>query len=166
MQDDQFQTERQIITTFEEVRDAAVKVASCAKRTLTILTPDLEPGIYDSEPFLEAVKHLVLAKRYAKVRVLISDPSRTVRNGNRLVGLARRLNTYIEFRNLHEDYRQIFTSAFIIADDKAVLYRADGHKLDGIMGSFEPGIAHQHLNEFEKPWEESAYEYEQPVSQT
>jgi len=165
MQEDVFQTEVQVITSFEEVRDAVVKVAAAATRSLTILTPDFEPGIYDSEPFLEAVKHLLLARRHAKVRVLITDPGRAVRNGNRLVGLARRLNTYIEFRNLHEDFQTKLSGAFIVADEKAVLYRKDRRKFDAIMGSYEPAIARVHLAEFEEHWEASALEYEQPVTQ-
>jgi hypothetical protein len=123
MQDTSAETERLVLTSFDEVRDAAVKVASCAKRSITILTPDLEPGIYDSPEFLDALKRLVLAKRYARVRVLISEPDRTVRNGNRLIALGRRLNTYLDFRNLHEDYRGKLTGSFIIADETAVLYR-------------------------------------------
>ena len=61
------------------------------------------------------------AKRFARVRVLISDPPRTARNGNRLVGLGRRLDTYIEFRNVHEDYRE-HREAFLLADDIALLW--------------------------------------------
>jgi len=163
MEDNQFETERQILTSCDEVCAGVVKIASCAKRSITILTPDLEPGIYDTEDFLDAVKHLVLAKRFARVRVLISEPGRTVRNGNRLVALGRRLKTSIDFRNLHEDYRDQLSGAFIIADESAVLYRSDGRRFDGIMGSFEPGIARQHLEAFEKPWQESAYQYATPV---
>ena len=157
MRDRPAETERLVLTSFEEVRDGVVKIANCAKRSITILTPDLEPGIYDSPEFLEAVKRLVLAKRYARVRVLISEPDRTVRNGNRLIALGRRLNTHLDFRNLHEDYRGKLSGAYIIADDSAVLYRVNGRGHDGIMGSIEPAIARQHLNEFEKPWEASVY---------
>jgi hypothetical protein len=41
-------------------------------------TQDLEPAVYDQPQFLETVKKLVLAKSYAKVRVLLADPSRVV----------------------------------------------------------------------------------------
>jgi hypothetical protein len=165
MQDTVADTERQLLTSFEETRAGAVAVARCAKRLITILTPDLEPGIYDSEEFLEVVKHLCLAKRYARVRVLVSDPGRTVRNGNRLVALGRRLNAYIEIRNLHEDYRDKLRGAYIIADEAAVLYRVDGRRYEGIMGSHEPAIARQHLDEFRKPWEESEYQPIRPIGE-
>ena len=152
--------ERRIVTSFEEVREAAVEVASCAQRSLTIMTPDLEPGIYDHEDFLEAVKRLVLAKRYARVRVLVTEPSKTVRNGNRLVALGRRLNTYIDFRNLHEKYRTEVHDAYIIADENAILYRTNGRRFEGIMGRNEPGIAKQHLDAFDQPWEDSDYRHD------
>jgi len=163
MHDCTFESERQIVTTFEEVRDGVVEIARRAKRSITILTPDLEPGVYDTEEFLDAVKQLVLAKRIARMRVLISEPGRTVRNGNRLIALGRRLNTNIDFRNLHEDYRSTLRGAFIIADDQAVLYRTDSRGYDGIMGSFEPSNAKRHLDAFEQPWAASVYRYDTPL---
>ena len=165
MQSAEAKIERQVLTSFEDVCEGVIAIAGCAKRSITILTPDLEPGIYDNQEFLEVIKHLVLAKRYARVRVLISDPGRTVRNGNRLFALGRRLNTYIEFRNLHEDYRGKLGGAYIIADESAVLYRVDGRRYDGIMGTREPIIARQHLDTFRKPWEESVYQPARPVGE-
>ena len=49
--------------------------------------------------------------------------------GRRLVALGRRLNTFIDFRNLHEDYRKDVHDAYIIADESAVLYRNDRSRL-------------------------------------
>jgi len=166
MRDDTIESKRQVLTSFEDVRQGSIGVASRAERMVTILTPDLELGIYDSEEFLEALKRLVLSRRFAKVRVLISEPGRTVRNGNKLVALARRLNSFIEFRNLHEDYRGSVAGAYIIADEEAVLYRANGRGYDGIMGSHERVVARQHLDEFEILWEASVYEKERPLPQT
>ena len=157
MQNNLKSSERCVLASFEDVREAAVEVAACAQRSITIMTPDLEPGIYDSDDFLEAVKRLVLAKRYARVRVLVTEPSRTVRNGNRFVALGRRLNTYIDFRNLREDYRTEVHDAYIIADESAVMYRANGRRYDGIVGKIEPIIARQHLDTFYQPWEDSAF---------
>jgi hypothetical protein len=157
MQDNLDNSERCVLTSFDEVREAAVEVAACAQRSITIMTPDLEPGIYDTDDFLEVIKRLVLAKRYARVRVLVTEPSRTVRNGNRFVALGRRLNTYIDFRNLREDYRTEVHDAYIIADESAVMYRANGRRYDGIVGKSEPIIARQHLEAFDQPWDDSAF---------
>lgn len=145
------QGRRWVLTTFEDTRAAAIEVAAVAQRGLAILTPDLEPGIYDHEKLLDIVKHLVLAKRFARVRVLISDPARTVRNGNRLVALGRRLNTYIEFRNVHDDYRE-HREAFLLADDLALLYRVNHRRWEGIADTYEPAVARRYLTLFEEIW--------------
>ena len=65
---------RNILTTLPEVREASLQVAKSAQRLLSIFTQDLEPEVYGEDPFLEAIKRLVLARSYAKVRVLLADP--------------------------------------------------------------------------------------------
>jgi hypothetical protein len=161
MQATEVHSERQIVTTFDEVKAGVVSIADSAQRT--ILTRDLERGIYDSEEFLETLKRFVLGKRFSRVRVLISDPAKTTRNGNKLIGLGRRLEAHIDFRNLHQDYRGQLRAAFIIADETAIMYRADARRYDGIMGNYEPIIAQQYLREFDQPWEASVYKHAQPV---
>lgn len=138
---------------------AVAEIAATANRRLSIYTPDLELGIYDHDTFLEVAKRLVLSKRYARIRVLISEPARAVRNGNRFVALGRRLNTYIEFRNVHEDYRD-HREAFMVADDHALLYRVDASRWEGIADSYEPGIARRHLGLFDEIWNASVVEQE------
>src|SRR5216683_587805 len=82
---------RMILSTMPEVRDASLKVAKSAQRLLSIFTQDLEPQVYGEEPFLEAIKRLVLARSYAKVRVLLADPSRAMVDNNRFLALVFRL---------------------------------------------------------------------------
>lgn len=135
----------------EETRAAAVAIAASAKRSLAILTPDLEPGIYDHEEFLDVAKRLVLSKRYAKIRVIITDPARAIRNGNRFVGVARRLNTYIDLRNAHDDYRG-HREALLIADDTALLYRIDSARWEGIADSYDPVVTRRYLSLFDSIW--------------
>ncbi|MCE7901873.1 MAG: hypothetical protein DYH20_04245 [Gammaproteobacteria bacterium PRO9] len=142
---------RWVIASLEDTLAAAVEIGAVAQRGLSILTPDLEPGVYDHERFLQIVKHLVLSKRYARVRVLISEPQRAVRAGNRLVGLGRRLNTYIEFRNVNEEFRE-HREAFLLADDVALLYRINHKRQEGIADTYEPAVARRYLALFEEIW--------------
>jgi len=151
MHTERTQGRRWVLAAKEDTLAAAIEIAAVAQRGMAILTPDLEPGIYDHERFLEIVKQLVLAKRFARVRVLISEPQRTVRLGNRLVGLGRRLNTYIEFRNVHEDYRE-HREAFLLADDVALLYRINHARWEGIADTYEPAVARRYLGLFEEIW--------------
>ena len=69
---------RWVISTQEELRQAVIDVVSESTRKVAIFTHDLEPGIYDDPDFLEIIKKLCLAQTYARVRVLIADPTRTL----------------------------------------------------------------------------------------
>ena len=159
MQPSRIQGRRWVIASMAENRSAAAEIAAQAKRWISIYTPDLEPGIYDHEEFLDVAKRLVLAKRYARIRVLISEPHRTVRIGNRLVSVGRRLNSYIEFRNVHQDYRD-HREAYLIADDTALLYRVEGRKWEGIADTYEPAVARRYLGLFDEIWNASEIEQE------
>lgn len=151
MQAERANSRRWILASKDETRDAAVAIASAAKRSIAILTPDLEPGIYDHEVFLDVVKRLVLAKRYARIRVIVTDPARAMRNGNRFVGVARRLNTYIDLRNAHKDY-QGHREALLVADDHALLYRVDAARWEGIADSYDPVVTRRYLEFFDTIW--------------
>ncbi|MCC7329866.1 MAG: hypothetical protein IT484_06875 [Gammaproteobacteria bacterium] len=165
MQAERANTHRWILSSIEDTRAAAAAIAATAKRALAILTPDLEPGVYDREEFLDIAKRLVLAKRYTKIRVLVSDPARAIRNGNRFVGVARRLNTCIDLRNIHADYLG-HREAFLIADDTALLYRIDAARWEGIADSHDPVVTRRYLELFDTMWERSrpSPEFREPRS--
>jgi hypothetical protein len=159
MEEARHQGRRWVLSSLEETRNAVAEIASTANRRISVYTPDLESGIYDHDAFLEVAKRLVLSKRYARIRVLISDPARAVRNGNRFVSLGRRLNTYIEFRNVHEDFRQ-HREAFLVSDEHALLYRVDADRWEGIADSYEPAVARRYLGLFDEIWNASVVEQE------
>lgn len=145
---------REILTSLPEVQAATLRVASATKRLMTIYTPDLEPILYDQPKFLDTVKRLVLASGYAKVRVLLADPARALYESSRFIGLARRITSYIEVRHLHPKYRDQ-QSAFLIGDDRAVLYRLDSKRWDGIYHPGDPAIARRYLDYFNEAWDAS-----------
>ena len=45
---------RWVISSIEETLDAVVDLVDMADRRISIFTPDLEPGIYNNDRFLEA----------------------------------------------------------------------------------------------------------------
>ncbi len=152
-------SKRWVISTREEMRQAAVSVVREAKRKVSIFTHDLEPGIYDDPEFLEIIKRLVLSQTYARIRVLIADPSRATKSGNNLVHLGRRLNTYIEFRHVREDLRT-HAEAFCIADETALVYRLQAERWEGIADTYEPAVARLYGKMFDEIWLASEVEME------
>lgn len=142
---------RQIVSTCEETRAAVVEITRLANRTLSILTPDLEPSIYDHEDFLETLKKFLLARSFARVRVLISDPARAFKNGNRFVDMGRRLNSYIEFRNVKPEFYSGH-EAYCIADNHAIVYRARSDSWEGMSDTYDRLITRKYLEEFDELW--------------
>lgn len=151
--------DRWVISTKEEMRQAAIEVVRGATRKVSIFTHDLEPGIYDNPEFLEIIKRLVLSQTYARIRVLIADPLRAIKNGNNFVHLGRRLNTYIEFRHVREDLRT-HPEAFCIADGTALVYRLQASRWEGITDTYEPNIANVYGKMFDEIWLDSEVELE------
>ncbi len=141
------------------MRQAVIEVARVATRKVSIFTHDLEPGIYDDPDFLEVIKHLVLSQTYARIRVLIADPSRAIKNGNNFVHLGRRLNSYIEFRHVREDLRT-HAESFCIADETALVYRLQDNRSDGIADTHEPAVAKLYRKMFDEIWLASEVEVE------
>ena len=131
---------REVLSTVEEVRAGVVEIVGLANRGLSILTHDLEPQIYDHDDFLETLKRFILARSFARVRVLIMDPNRVIKTGSRFVTMGRRLNSYIEFRNVKPEYRT-HPEAFCIADEHALVYRARADAWQGMSDTYEPAVA-------------------------
>ncbi len=134
-----------------EARDAATRVARLAQRLLTIHTHDLEPSIFEHEPFLHAVKRLVLGRRFAKVRVLVVDPARIRYDHNPFIALARKLTSYIEIRHAAAEYRSD-PSSYVVADAVAFVCRLHEARWEGISQSHAPLAARAFLDRFDEAW--------------
>ena len=142
---------RQVLSSVEEVRAAVVEVTRLATRSLSILTHDLEPDVYEHDDFLETLKRFILARTFARVRVLILEPARVVLSASRFVAMGRRLNSYIEFRRVTPDL-SAHPEAFFIADEHALVYRARADSWDGMSDTYEPAVARMYLSKFESLW--------------
>ncbi|MGB5347690.1 MAG: hypothetical protein WBN23_16100 [Woeseia sp.] len=154
--------QRWVISTQQEMRQAVIDVARQARRRVSIYTHDLEAGIYDDPDFLDVIKHMVLSQSYARIRVLIADPARAIKNGNAFVQLGRRLNTYIEFRHVREDLRT-HPESFCLADETALVYRLDASRCEGIADTYEPSVCKHYGSMFDEIWlaSEVAIEFRQ-----
>jgi hypothetical protein len=146
-----------VLSTFDEVRTATETVAASGQRLISIMTPDLEPEIFDQPALLEVIKRFVLGHSFAKVRVLMRDQARLGNGANRFVAMAHRLTSYLEIRIRAAQYREL-TAAYCIADDRAIVYRPRADRPDGLAGFNNPKVARQYLQEFDSLWLASAPE--------
>ena len=134
--------------------DAALEVVGAARHDLALISVDLDRRLFGSEVFTEKLRGFILAHRRAKLRVLVHDPAAAVRNSIRLVEFGRLLSSRIEFRAVPEDRRKL-REEFLIADERAVLYRSSPDQLEAKHYADAPMVARSHLREFEALWHES-----------
>jgi hypothetical protein len=146
-----------VLTSYDEVRTATETVTASGHRLISIMTPDLEPEIYDQPAMLEIIKRFVLGHSFAKVRVLMRDQARLSNGANRFVAMAHRLTSYLEIRIRAEQYREV-AAGYCVADDRALVYRMHAVRPEGIAGFNNPKIARQYLQEFDAIWLASAPE--------
>ena len=147
-----------VLTSLAEVRAAVNEIAATAQRLISIYTPDLEPDLYDQTAFLEVIKHFVLTRSFSKVRVLLAEPTRVMRDSNRFVAMGRRLSSCIDIRYVTAQAPQR-ASAYLIADDRAIVYRMRADTWDGIADANNPPAARLYLQEFDSIWNASTADH-------
>jgi hypothetical protein len=126
-------------------------VAGRAQRVLTICTHDLEAEVYEYSPFLDAVKRLVLGRRFAKVRVLLMREPRAAHARHAFVLLARKLTSHIEIRVAEPQFRDD-PSTYVIADQSATMLRLQHDRWEGICDLDDRAIARTYLDGFDVAW--------------
>jgi hypothetical protein len=147
-----------VVASLEEARVAVDTAAASAQRMISIYTPDLEPELYDQSSFLEIIKRFVLSRSFSKVRVLLVDPARVMRDSNRFVAMGRRLSSCIDIRYVAAQAPQR-ASSYLIADDRAIVYRMRADTWDGVADINNPSAARLYLQEFDQVWNASAAEH-------
>lgn len=118
-------------STSLELRRLSVEMVGNARRQLDIVSRSLEPAVYDSVEFVDAVKKLALSP-HGRVRILVLDPESLLSyGGHRLVELAMRVSSHMEIRRPGPDHLE-FNEAMLIADRMGVIHRKYSDRFEGI----------------------------------
>ena len=142
------------LATREDNRLAATLLAARAHWAVELFTSDLEPALYDQAPFIDALTGLALGSPRARVRILVKDLERTIKEGHRLVELARRLSSYVQIRRVHEDYQQDSQSFFLV-DDYGLLHRRFAARFEGTLSCKAPLEVRRLRALFDEIWDRS-----------
>ncbi|MEM7084190.1 MAG: hypothetical protein AAF465_15785 [Pseudomonadota bacterium] len=152
-------TTRRVLALSRDVRSATLDVVKSARRSISIFTQELDPSVYDRIEFLDAVKQLILTHKFSRIQILLVSPMDAVKNGHRLVELARRFSTFFEIRRVDPEFINR-KDAFLVADESGVVYRLDATRWEGIADTNAPRIAQKYLDIFEEAWQRSEPEPE------
>jgi len=126
-----------------------------ARHELSIYTRDLDPILLESEPALEALKHLAISGRGARIRIIIQDPRAVIAHGHRLLTLAQRMTSIFALRTPTQDNDLQYPSAFLLNDVYGYYFRVLGTRFEGEAVNYSPGRHAQLLEYFNQVWERS-----------
>jgi hypothetical protein len=140
--------------TWEDTARAALALVSQAKRSMLLLSHDLDPPVYDNEAISEAIKGLCLRSRRADARIVVRDSSYAVKHGHRVVELARRLTTCIEIRRPLPDARES-EGVFLVVDGAGIMLRQSPGSPEGTVDFRAPAQARRLTDLFSEIWEHS-----------
>ena len=146
----------------EDVRTIAQTLAEQAQRGLMLLTLDLEPAIFDQQPFLNAISKLARQHQDACFRILILDSQRTLQNGHRLIELSRRLSPNIQFRRPPPEYQNT-GKTFMVCDDAGYFYQPLASRYEGTANFNNPGEVARLKIYFMELWDRSEPDSEMRV---
>jgi predicted GNAT family N-acyltransferase len=135
-------------------------LAGAARRRLWIYSRDLDPGLFDADEVVEALRRFGTAGRGGQARILLQDAAAAQRGRAPLIALAQRLPSVFAFREVEDPVDRAYPSAFVVNDTGGWYFRNLGHRFDGEADLHGPGRARQLHEGFDRVWERS-----RPVSE-
>lgn len=140
------------------VADAVAAFAATARgarRAICIRGRELDPGLFDAPPVLEALRRFATAGTGGQVRILLQDAASPQRAQAPLLGLAQRLPSAFAFREASDPVDRDYASAFVANDAGGYYFRGLASRLEGETDQAAPGRARQLRGEFDRAWERS-----------
>ncbi len=130
-------------------------MAKQCQRSLNIISRTLDPVVFDTKEFADAVKYLASRHRHARIQIIVFDPDIVVKRGHRLLGLSGRLSSFIELRKAHyslDDYNE----CLLLADATGYVHRKNGERYESTSNFKDHRNSTYLLKQFTNIWEMAA----------
>jgi hypothetical protein len=134
---------------------AMLRLLRDARHGVTVYTRDLEPGLFEQAPILEALRRLAVRGRGTQLRLLVQNPEPVLREGHRLLPLIQRLPSMILLRQPVEETDLQYPSAFLLNDRGGYLLRALASRHEALGSTYAPGRNAQLTAYFDQVWARS-----------
>lgn len=136
----------------EQAQAHALALLLQARNSLCLYSPDLESWLYNHSSVQDACTRLLLANPKNRLRILLRDVGKPVRQGHRLLNLARRITSNLHIRRINPDHPSD-ESAYLLADDRGLLLREIPEQYGGYALYNDPGRARQRQAQFDQAWD-------------
>lgn len=143
------------ITSPADAVATTAAVVTAARRALCFFGRELDAGIFDAPPVLDALRRFATAGFGGQARILLQDAAAPQRAQAPLLSLAQRLPSAFLFREVADAVDREYPSAFLANDVGGFYFRGLAQRLDGEADLHAPGRARQLRATFERAWERS-----------
>ena len=130
---------------------ACLLMTQQCKRTLDIISRDLDPVVYDHLDYVQAIKNLVLKSRHTKIRIMAFEINSIVRRGHRLLDIASQLSTYIEIRKPAVQFKD-YNEGMLVADGTGYVLKMDASRYEAKLNFNDKRQCRILQKEFENMW--------------
>ncbi len=127
-------------------------MANQCQRTLNIISRELDPLVFDTDEFADAVKYLALRHRHARIQIIVFEPDTIIKRGHRLLDILARLSSFIEIRKAHYSFDE-YNECLMVADATGYIHRENGERFEGTANFKDLRQSKNLLNQFEEMWE-------------
>ena len=142
------------LSSRDEVKIINIALTQQTVRNIDIVSKHLDPGVFDTPDFFEAIKKLSIESKFTKIRILIKNSEPMIQNGHRIIELIQQLTSSIEVRKISEEYKS-YEEAFSLFDGKGVVYLRYADRYEGIANFNRPRLVTELTNLFNEIWEHS-----------
>jgi len=127
-------------------------MAKQCHRTLHIISRNLDPAVFDTAEFADAVKYLALRHKRAQIQIIVFEPDTIVKRGHRLLELSGKLSSFIELRKAHYSFDD-YNECLLIADSTGYVHRQNGERYEGTSNFKDRRHSKHLLKQFTDMWE-------------
>ncbi len=145
----------EIVTSAADFAARATQMVSGARNEVALLTQELDRRVYGSGIFTESLRRFVLQHSHTRVRILVNSTQIAMANSPRLVEFGRSLTSFVEFRELLSQRRQVIREELLITDGRVMLSRESPGDLEARFYGASPGLARLRTKDFDVLWDES-----------
>lgn len=131
--------------------EASVALIAQGRRSIEIISRHLDPPIYDTAEFADALRRFVLDSRRARVNIIVMDSRPILATGHRLINLAQQLSSFIEIRNPAAKHVS-YNCAFLLADRIGSVHRPLADRFDGTVNFGDRRVALELGETFDEMW--------------
>ena len=113
-----------LLSREQDFQEQALQLIKNTRRTLAILSRELDPLVYGNETFITALSAFARSSQYAQIQILVKNTKPLIENPHKLVKLQQRLPSKILLRKLTIEPDDD-VMGFMLCDTTALLFKND-----------------------------------------